>query len=140
MDSYLRVIYLGRHDETAWTLRGQPTGPTDLPFTPQGEGNARGLTTRLADLTFAQVFTSRLHRLRPRSRIQPKRLSCLRTAYEGLRLADIGAKRPDWQLFRNGCPEGESLAQVKARADSVLRRVRAVKGDVPLFSLESGRI
>jgi broad specificity phosphatase PhoE len=86
MDSHLPVIYIARHGETAWTLTGQHTGLTDLPLTPQGERNARGLTTRLADLTFAQVFTSRLH------------------------------------------------AQVKARADSVLRRVRAVKVDVLLFS------
>jgi probable phosphoglycerate mutase len=54
--------------------------------------------------------------------------------YEGLRSAEIRARRPDWQLFRDGCPGGESPAQVRARADSVLRRVRAVKGDVLLFS------
>ena len=54
--------------------------------------------------------------------------------YEGLRTVEIQAKRPDWQLFRDGCPGGESPAQVAARADSVLQRARAVNGDVLLFS------
>jgi hypothetical protein len=104
MDGHLRVIHLGTHDETALTHRGQHTGLTDLPLTPQGEGNAPGLRTRFADLTFAQVFTSRLHRLRPRTRIRPKRRSCLRAAYEGLRSEDIRFKRSDWRLFRDGLP------------------------------------
>ena len=135
MDGHLRVIHLGTHDETAWTHRGQHTGLTDLPLTPQGEGNARGLRTRFADLTFAQVFTSRLHRLRPRPRIQPKRRSCVRTAYAGLRSEDIRFKRSDWRIFRDGCPGGESPAQVKARGAIVCCSVCEMsKSDVLLFS------
>ena len=54
--------------------------------------------------------------------------------YEGQRTVEIRAQRPDWQLFRDGCPGGESLAQIGARADRVVSRVRALEGDVLLFS------
>src|ERR1700741_645195 len=62
MDSQLPVIYIARHGETAWTITGQHTGLTDLPLTPQGESNARGLADRLKGLAFAKVFTSPLQR------------------------------------------------------------------------------
>jgi broad specificity phosphatase PhoE len=143
MDNHLPVIYIARHGETPWTLTGQHTGLTDLPLTPQGERNARALAGRLADLTFAKVFTSPLQRASKTcalagfgaiAEVDGDLVEWNYGEYEGLRSAEIRAKRPDWQLFRDGCPGGESPAQIKARADSVLRRVRAVKGDVLLFS------
>jgi broad specificity phosphatase PhoE len=139
----LPVIYIARHGETAWTLTGQHTGLTDLPLTPQGERNARALADRLTGLKFDKVFTSPLQRASKTcalagfgdvAEVDRDLVEWNYGEYEGLRSADIRAKRPDWQLFRDGCPGGESSAQVMARADNVLGRVRAVKGDVLLFS------
>ena len=143
MDSHLPVIYIARHGETAWTLTGQHTGLTDLPLTPQGERNARALADRLTGLTFAQVFTSPLQRAGKTcalagfgavAEVDSDLVEWNYGEYEGLRSAEIRAKRPDWQLFCDGCPGGESPAQVISRADNVMRRVRAVQGDVLLFS------
>jgi len=139
----LPVIYIARHGETAWTLTGQHTGLTDLPLTPQGERNARALADRLTGLKFAKVFTSPLQRASKTcavagfgaaAEVDRDLVEWNYGEYEGLRSAEIRAKRPGWQLFRDGCPGGESPAQVIARADSVLRHVRDVKGDVLLFS------
>jgi broad specificity phosphatase PhoE len=143
MDNQLPVVYVARHGETAWTLTGQHTGLTDLPLTPQGERNARGLADRLKGLVFAKVFTSPLQRASrtcalagfgPVAEVDGDLVEWNYGEYEGLRSAEIRAKRPDWQLFRDGCPGGESPAQVMTRAHNVLRRVRDVKGDVLLFS------
>jgi len=139
----LPVINIARHGETAWTVTGQHTGLTDLPLTPQGERNARALADRLTGLKFTKVFTSPLQRARKTcalagfgaaAEVDSNLVEWNYGEYEGLRSAEIRAKRPDWQLFRDGCPGGESPAQVIARADSVLRRVRDVNGDVLLFS------
>jgi len=143
MDSQPPVIYIARHGETAWTLTGQHTGLTDLPLTPQGERNARGLGDRLRGLVFAKVFASPLQRalrtcalagFESVAEVDSELVEWNYGAYEGRTTAEIRAERPDWQLFRDGCPGGESPAQVKARADSALNRVRAVRGDVLLFS------
>ena len=143
MDNHLPAIYIARHGETAWTLTGQHTGLTDLPLTPQGERNARALADRLTGLTFAKVFTSPLQRAGKTcalagfgavAEVDSDLVEWNYGEYEGLRSAEIRARRPDWQLFRDGCPGGESPAQVISRADNVMRRVRAVQGDVLLFS------
>ena len=139
----LPVIYLARHGETAWSLSGQHTGVTDLPLTEQGEQNARSLAGRLQGLSFAKVFTSPLQRARrtcelagfgDRAEIDPDLVEWNYGEYEGVTTADILTKRPGWQLFRDGCPGGESPAQIGARADRVVARVRAVAGSVLLFS------
>jgi probable phosphoglycerate mutase len=139
----LPVIYLARHGETAWTVTGQHTGLTDLPLTERGERNALRLGQRLAGSVFAQVLTSPLQRavrtcqlagFGAVAEIDPDLVEWNYGDYEGLRTAEIHAKRPDWQLFRDGCPNGESPEQIGARADRVVRRVRAFKGDVLIFS------
>src|SRR5579863_3160279 len=143
MSNQLPVIYVARHGETAWTLTGQHTGLTDLPLTPQGERNARALADRLKGLDFAEVFTSPLQRAArtcalagfgAMAKVDNDLVEWNYGEYEGLRSSEIRAKRPDWQLFRDGCPGGESPAQVMARADNVVKRVREVKADVLLFS------
>jgi probable phosphoglycerate mutase len=143
MDNQLPVIYVARHGETAWTLTGQHTGLTDLPLTAQGERNARGLGERLKGLLFAKVFTSPLQRARRTcalagfesvAEVDRDLVEWNYGTYEGRTTAEIRAERPDWQLFRDGSPDGESPAQVKARADNALSRLRAVGGDVLLFS------
>ena len=137
------IIYLARHGETAWSLSGQHTGLTDLPLTARGERNASRLRQRLAGLTFAKVFTSPLQRARrtcelagfgPVAEIDNDLLEWNYGEYEGRRTSEIRAGRPNWQLFRDGCPGGESPQQVAARADRAVCRLRAVEGDVLLFS------
>ena len=143
MSGELPVVYLGRHGETAWSLTGQYTGLTDLPLTEQGQRNARQLGERLKGVIFAKVFTSPLQRavrtcelagFGAVAEIDRDLVEWNYGQYEGRRTADIVAERPGWQLFRDGCPGGETPSQVAARADRVISRVRAVKGDVLLFS------
>jgi broad specificity phosphatase PhoE len=134
MTRILPVLYLARHGETAWSLSGQHTGLTDLPLTERGERNARNLGARLAGLTFAKVFTSPLQRATRTCELAGDLVEWDYGDYEGLRTAEIHDKRPEWQLFRDGCPDGESPDQIGARADRVVSRVRAVKGDLLIFS------
>ena len=143
MTNPLQVIYLARHGETAWSLTGQHTGLTDLPLTGRGEENARALRERLIGLKFGKVFTSPLQRATRTcelagfgsvAEVDRNLLEWDYGQYEGLTTAEIHAKRPDWQLFRDGCPGGESPEQVGARADSMLSRVRTAGADVLLFS------
>jgi probable phosphoglycerate mutase len=145
MTEPLPTLYLARHGETAWSLSGQHTGLTDLPLTERGERNARRLGPRLAGLSFALVLTSPLRRARRTAELagfaaepEPALVEWNYGDYEGLRSAEIHRQRPGWDLFRDGCPGGESPAEVAARADRVIARVRAVAGDVLLFS--SGHI
>ena len=139
----LPVTYLVRHGETAWTITGQHTGHTDLPLTAGGEAQAAWLEQRLAGLTFAAVLTSPLRRAVRTCELagfgataerEPDLLEWNYGAYEGRTTADIHAERPGWKLFRDGVPEGESLEQIGARADRVVRRVRAANGHTLLFS------
>jgi len=139
----LPVVYLARHGETAWSLTGQYTGLTDLPLTEQGERNARQLGERLKGIPFAKVWTSPLQRavrtcelagFGAVAELDPDLVEWNYGEYEGRRTAEILAERPGWQLFRDGCPGGETPAQVAGRADRVVGRVRAVHGDVLLFS------
>jgi broad specificity phosphatase PhoE len=143
MSEVLPVLYLARHGETAWSLSGQHTGLTDLPLTPNGERNAGRLADRLKDITFAKVFTSPLQRATRTCELagfgtlaeaDPDLVEWNYGQYEGLRSTEIVAKRPDWQLFRDGAPGGESPAQIGARADRVVQRVRGFQGDVLVFS------
>jgi broad specificity phosphatase PhoE len=143
MSEILPVVYLARHGETAWSATGQHTGLTDLPLTKRGERNALRLRKRLAGFVFAEVFTSPLQRA-----VRTCELAGFGTVaqrdrdliewnygdYEGLRTSEIRAKRPGWQLFRDGCPNGESPQQIGARADRVVSRIRAIKSDVLIFS------
>lgn len=143
MSQTFPIVYLARHGETAWTITGQHTGLTDLPLTERGERNARELGERLSGMAFAKVFTSPLRRavrtcelagFAPVAEVDPDLVEWNYGEYEGRRTAEILAERPDWQLFRDGCPGGESPQQVAARADRVVRGVRRVAGDVLLFS------
>jgi broad specificity phosphatase PhoE len=143
MSEELPIIYLARHGETAWSLTGQHTGLTDLPLTERGERNARQLGERLRGLTFAKVYTSPLQRAARTcelagfgavAEVDRDLVEWDYGQYEGRRTAEIRAERPDWELFRDGCPGGESPAQASARADRVVHRLRAVQGDVLLFS------
>jgi broad specificity phosphatase PhoE len=143
MSERLPIVYLARHGETAWSLSGQHTGVTDLPLTERGERNARRLAARLGGLTFQKVFTSPLQRAARTCELagfgavaehDPDLIEWNYGRYEGRTSADIHTERPDWQLFRDGCPDGESPGQIGSRVDRVVSKVRAIPGDVLLFS------
>jgi broad specificity phosphatase PhoE len=137
------TVYLARHGETEWSLSGQHTGLTDLPLTQRGETNARALAPRLHGLAFAKVFTSPLQRASRTcqlagfgevAEVMPDLVEWNYGDYEGVKTSEIHQTRPDWQLFRDGCPNGEMPADVGARADRVITRLRAIEGDVLCFS------
>ncbi len=143
MNESLPVVYLARHGETAWSVTGRHTGRTDLPLTARGERNARRLEKRLAGMAFARVFTSPLQRaartcelagFSAAAETDPDLVEWNYGDYEGLRTAEIQVQRPDWQLFRDGCPGGESPGQVGARADGVVSRLRRLEGNLLVFS------
>ena len=143
MSETLPIICLARHGETAWSLSGQHTGLTDLPLTEHGERNSRLLGRRLSGLAFAKVFTSPLQRavrtcelagFGAIAEVDRDLLEWNYGEYEGRRTAEILAERPGWQLFRDGCPGGESPDQIGVRADRVISRLRAIQGNVLLFS------
>ena len=143
MSETFPVVYLARHGETAWTITGQRTGLIDLPLTERGECNARRLGQRLSGLTFGKVFTSPLQRVMRTcelagfgsvAQIDRDLVEWDYGEYEGRQTAEILAERPDWELFRDGCPGGELPQQVAMRADRVVGRMRAVAGNSLVFS------
>ena len=143
MTDPLPIIYLVRHGETAWSFSGQHTGLTDLPLTERGRENALRVGARLKQLKLSRVFTSPLARavqtcelsgFGGRAEKDPDLVEWDYGDYEGRTTKEIRADRPDWQIFRDGCPGGESPAQIGARADRVVTRLRALGGDALLFS------
>jgi broad specificity phosphatase PhoE len=143
MSEMLSVIYVARHGETAWNLTGQHMGRIDMPLTERGERNARRLGERLRGLTFAKAFTSPLQRasqtcelagFKAAAVVDPDLTEWDYGAYEGKTTQEILKEQPGWQMFRDGYPGGESAEQVCARADRVVSRVRAIDGNVLLFS------
>ena len=136
-------VYLIRHGETEWSISGQHTGRTDIPLTARGEQEARGLARRLHTIQFAHVLTSPRRRARetcelaglgPAAVIDEDLAEWDYGEYEAQRTVDIYKKRPDWNIFRDGCPNGEMPEQVSARADRLIARLRALDGNVALFS------
>ena len=143
MNKTLPEIYLVRHGETAWTISGQHTGRTDIPLTERGEHDALALGAQLRGLNFAKVLASPLQRARQTGDLagynghmefDADLMEWDYGAYEGRRTSDIKAERPGWHLFDVGCPGGETLADVAARADRVIARMRELDGNVLLFA------
>ena len=143
MESEGQRVFLVRHGETEWSTTGQHTGGTDLPLTDAGVDQGRHLTERLKELDFALVLTSPLLRARETCRQaglldRAEVLEDLREwdygQYEGRTTTDIRKLEPEWTIWTDGAPGGETPDQVSYRADRVLERVRAADGDVALFS------
>ncbi len=135
-------IFLLRHGETEWSQNGRHTGVTDIPLTENGRLAARRLAPILAREIFALVLTSPLQRARDTCELaglgkQAHAATDLMEwnygEYEGLTTQQIRQTRPDWSVFRDGCPGGESPEQVGARADRLLVKIRATEGNVALF-------
>ncbi len=136
-------VVLIRHGETAWSLSGQHTGSTDIPLTPRGEEAARGLAPLLAASPFSLVLSSPLQRARrtcelaglaAQASLEPDLVEWNYGAYEGLTSTEIERDRPGWMVFRDGCPDGESPAQVGERVDRVIGRLRQEGGRVALVA------
>lgn len=138
----LQHLYLARHGETEWSITGQHTGRADIALTARGEQDARLLGARLKGTAFARVFTSPLQRARrtaelagfPAAELEPDLMEWDYGEYEGKRYVEIRAGRPGWNLFRDGCPRGESVADAGARADRLLAKLRPIDGAVLLFA------
>lgn len=135
-------IFLIRHGETAWSLTGQYTGRTDIPLTPHGVDLARRLARCLRRITFAQVLSSPRLRARmtcelagfPAPGIEPDLAEWDYGDYEGQRSVETRQTHPDWDLWRDGCPGGESPVQVADRADRLISRLAALDGNIALFT------
>ncbi|HYM66685.1 MAG TPA: histidine phosphatase family protein, partial [Patescibacteria group bacterium] len=121
-------LYLVRHGETEWSANGRHTGSTDLPLTAEGEREAQDLRRRLAGLGFDTVYSSPLQRSRrtaelagyPNPEITPLLKEVDYGDYEGLTTQTIRESNPGWELFSDGCPGGETPAQIYARAQEFI--------------------
>lgn len=140
-------LFLARHGDTAWTDSHQKTGRTDLPLNDRGEEHARQIEAQLSRFSFSRVFTSPLQRASKTCELTGFGASAEVAAdllewdygrFEGKRTGEIVEQQPGWELFRDGCPEGEMPGDVAARADRFIARVRETAGDVLAFS--SGHI
>jgi probable phosphoglycerate mutase len=147
MQSHLPRLLLARHGDTAWTDSGQRTGRTDLPLTARGEERSRQIGQKLQKYCFCRVFTSPLQRAAKTcalagfsavAEVDEDLMEWDYGHFEGKTTKDILRKQPGWELFRDGCPNGELPGEVASRADRFIARVRENDGDVLAFS--SGHI
>lgn len=132
-------LWLVRHGETEWSLTRRHTGRTDIPLTANGERQAATVEPRLRDVDFALVLSSPLQRARrtaelagfaDRLQLDDDLVEVDYGEYEGITTAAIREQRPDWDLWRDGCPGGETIAQTAARVARVIERARAADGPV----------
>lgn len=138
-----RKIYLLRHGETAWSLSGQHTGTTDIPLTENGYRQAQALANRLASHKFQKVFSSPSKRATETCKIcglfnHAEILDDLNEwnygNYEGMTTLEILKKDPEWNIFKKGAPEGESISDISSRADRILKKIEEFDGEVAIFS------
>ncbi|MFT3986331.1 histidine phosphatase family protein [Aestuariivirga sp.] len=138
----MQRVFLIRHGETEWSQSGRHTGLTDLPLLPEGEEDALALATRLSGIQFDHVLSSPLQRAQRTAdlaglgpaEIEPDLAEWNYGRYEGLLSAQINAETPGWNIYRDGCPGGESPSDVTARAGRLIARLRAMEGTIALFS------
>lgn len=128
----MQKIYVVRHGETGWSLSGQHTGITDIPLTERGKEVAERFKPFFAQKDLALILTSplgrakmtcELARLGAQAQLEPNLMEWNYGQYEGLTTEEIHAKSPDWMIFKEGCPGGESPKQVADRADQVITRI-----------------
>lgn len=143
MNKKLPQIFLVRHGETEWSKSGRHTGRSDIPLTEKGEAAASWLVERLPPRAFDAVLTSLSQRARKtcelagfgsRAEIDDNLAEWDYGQYEGVTTPDIHKQQPGWNLFRDGCPDGETGADVALRADAVIEKIRDIEGDVLIFS------
>lgn len=138
----LMELYFIRHGETEWSRSGQHTSFTDLALTPRGEEEARTLAPFLQGIAFTHVACSPRRRAQQTCAlaglaapvIDPDVAEWNYGEYEGVLSATVRATRPDWDIYRDGSPGGESPVEISARADRVIAKVRTHEGRVAIFS------
>jgi broad specificity phosphatase PhoE len=138
-----KKIYLIRHGETEWTLSGQHTGTTDIPLTQEGERQVEELKKRINKRDFSTILTSPLKRAIQtceltgylnRAKIDPDLMEWNYGDFEGKTSKEIHALYPQWSIFFDGAPNGESLADIEARTSRVLAKLEPLQGNIALFS------
>jgi len=136
-------LFVIRHGETEWALTGQHTGVSEIPLTAHGEDEARALAPTFRGLAFTRVLVSPRQRARrtcelaglgAAAQTEPSLAEWGYGDYEGLTPAEIDQRRPGWEVFRDGCPGGESPEQVADRADRLLQNLSGLSGNVALFT------
>jgi broad specificity phosphatase PhoE len=136
-------VVLARHSETEWSRDLKHTGRSDIPLTEHGRAEAHLLRPALAGRSFALVLSSPLERaletcrlagVEEKVQLSDDLLEWDYGEYEGITTAEIHRERPDWYLWRDGCPGGETAAQVGARVDRVVAALRPLEGDAVLFA------
>ena len=136
------AIWVVRHGETEWSISGQHTGSTDIPLTPEGRLQATAIGKLLAGRRFDHVFSSPMLRAREtarlagfgdRIRVHEGLLEYDYGEFEGLTREQIWATHPGWQLFRDGCPGGETPEQMAKRVDAMIEELRELGGHSLLF-------
>ena len=139
----LLQLYFVRHGETQWSLSGQHTGRTDIALTVHGEDQARSLGAHLRGIPFARVLTSPRQRAQrtcelagfaSQARIEPDLQEWDYGDYEGQCSVDIREARPDWDVFKDGGPNGETPLQISERVDRLIAKLSVLEGNVALFS------
>ena len=136
-------LYIVRHGETEWSLSSQHTSRTEIDLTKKGEEGATQVGNRLRGVCFSHVFSSPrlraqrtcfLAALPTNAEIEPDLTEWDYGDYEGRRSVEIRQENPDWNIFIDGCPHGETPAQVSSRADRLITELRALRGNIALFS------
>jgi len=139
----LPQLYLVRHGETEWSRSGQHTGKTDIALTAHGEKQAAALAPWLQKIRFSAVLTSPRQRARntcalaglgENAAIEPNLAEWDYGDYEGLRSGEIRERQAGWTVFQDGCPNGESPADITSRADALIARLLTMTGNIALFS------
>lgn len=143
MSTNFPQVIVVRHGETEWALSGRHTGRTDIALTETGEAAARLLAGRIPSIGFEAVFSSPSQRARrtcelagfgAEVQIDDNLAEWDYGQYEGITTKEIQAQHPHWSVFRDGCPAGESVSDISARADAVIAKMQAVGGNVLIFS------
>jgi broad specificity phosphatase PhoE len=143
MSTHSQEVVLVRHGETEWSRAGKHTGRTDIPLTERGRQEAETVGLELRGRRFALVLTSPLARASETCRLaglgelaeqRDELMEWDYGAYEGRETIDIRKERPGWTLWRDGVPEGETIAQIQARVDREIAELRSVAGDAAVFA------
>lgn len=136
-------VFVMRHGETQWSASGRHSGRVDIALTDNGRSEARKLGQRIADFKFSHVLMSPLERARhtcelagcgEQAKIEPDLIEWDNGSYEGLTSEEVKATHPGWNLFRDGCPEGESPQQMSVRVDRLIKTLHTFTGDVAIFT------
>jgi probable phosphoglycerate mutase len=137
------LVYLIRHGETEWARSGRHTGRTDIPLTDTGRTQAGFLLPIFDEVAFSHILSSPLQRALETARLagvgnrvelDPDLMEWDYGDFEGITTSQIREKVPDWSIWTHPCPNGETIDQVAARADKVIARIRALHGNIALFS------